>query len=193
MKELASKEKLTKNRCRFDVKHDISKSLVSGIVLLTIVPILIVLLIYSDYNMLGVCLYMALFAGFVFLFVWSIVLDIIHRKRIKNYKFFIVEDVVIGKQIYYTRRGRERHILELDRCTDYILPFENYIWSDYSKATDIDVYNATNIGDKFYVVVPLSQRNNTAWQSFAVYNTKYFELSDKSFVRDSQDWFVKGE
>ena len=193
MRELDSKEKLTKNRCRFDVKHDNSKSLISGIVMLVIVPILIVLLIYSDYNMLGFCLYMALFVGLGVLVAWGIIFDIIHRKRIKNYRFFIVEDVVIGKQTYYNRRSRERYILELDRCTDYLLPFENYVWSDYSKATDVDIYNATNIGDKLYVVVPLSQKNNTAWQSFAVYNTKYFELSEKSFIKGTDDWFVKTE
>ena len=200
MRELDTKEKITKNRCRYDAKLNITISLKAAIMGIVVLSVMAVVLNFSDYfsdysyfNIIFGIIVIAMVGAFL---AWCTIDNLVFRNRIKKYKFFIVEDVVLNKREqhpYPRTRRRIRHYLEFDRCTEFLTPSKNYVWSDYSKVNDFDIFNATNVGDKFYVVVPLSQRNKEVWTPLAVYNTKYFELSEKSFVHGSQDWFVKAE
>ena len=75
---------------------------------------------------------------------------------------------------YYKPRYSYDYYLYFRRYGKYIIPYENYKWSKLFKMTDEGVYNFSNLGDTFYVVIV--GKNEIG----LVYNCKLFKYEGET-------------
>lgn len=192
MRENNKKERITKTRCRYDLtKH--------GVILMVIISLLFIpiflWLMQEAYNQYYGALVMWFYIGVCALVIVSLIVDIILGIRDyilhSAFNFCIIEDTVYNKFTVHKYRSGTHYYITFDRCTPYRIHVKNYEWSEFSRACNQDVYEATDVGDEFYVVARKSRDRKGMWVPYMAYNKKFFELSKKSFENRGGIWYVK--
>lgn len=193
MRENNKKERITKTRCRYDLtKH--------GVILMVIISLLFIpiflWLMQEAYNQYYGALVMWFYIGVCALVIVSLIVDIILGIRDyilhSAFNFCIIEDRVCEKFASQKSYSSMCFYIRFEKCDrSYLIPQENYTWSEFSRVCNHDVYSATNIGDEFYVVARKSRDRKGMWVPYMAYNKKFFELSKKSFENRGGIWYVK--
>ena len=120
----------------------------------------IIIFVYFLWALLAVCL------------IGSTITATIGYYKIKNGKFYIVTDKVIGYDIERSgyKGGPASSALVFKSYSNYVLPkIEYYKWSDMYRMSWNSVYHSSNVNDEFYLVT-LDKKEISY-----IYNTKYFE------------------
>ena len=98
---------------------------------------------------------------------------------LKNPEMLLVKDRLIRKEskFYEQRKGPYGEFLYLhfEKYGEYVIPKENYLWSDlYWRYNEDDVYGSSTVGDEFYLVLKKPRTGGIGW----VYNTKLFAFQE---------------
>ena len=73
----------------------------------------------------------------------------------------------------------------------FSIPYKVYRWSEKYSMNYTDLYNRSVIGDTFYVVLEEGTDPSRPMFPLMVYNTKMFELSEKSFEKKEDGWHLR--
>ncbi len=123
------------------------------------------------------------FAFFVFIFLWMLY-DLIKKfYLIHSDKFYIVTDKMVGCK---AKRIRPYTILSKSQSIPFTLIFDsygkygisehkNYSWSKRNALKDEDVFNCSDIGDEFYLVI---MKINKKEEIAMAYNSKLFQFEE---------------
>lgn len=110
--------------------------------------------------------------------LYMIIKKIIYLKRLKvnlTGEYCVEKDKLVNV-IIEERTARHRIIniyhLHFLHYGEYIVPDENYKWSSEFSTSDRGIYNYSNIGDEFYLVLSKPYRRKILY----AYNSKMFEL-----------------
>ena len=102
------------------------------------------------------------------------ILDIIELHKAFHNVERIVKDKIVSKETRRYNRMRKRGYFRLrfSNYGVYMIPDESYSWSSMFRMLHKKVYESSDYGDEFYLV--LSKPNNG--KILFVYNTKMFEM-----------------
>ena len=195
MIEQNSKELLTKYRCRCDASHGITVVAVVSIVVALLLILRCVLFLNSEtrHTPFNWC-FIAIFGLMSVLLVIGGIACIRENLALRKFRFCMTEETVVSTRVVskvYRKRRRIYFRVKFSRCEEFTLPEDNYTWSELSRITDVEMFNMIGIGDEFYVVVKPKQNKEGKWIPIAIYNKKFFEVSEKSFEKRDGVWYVK--
>ena len=186
------KEILTPSRCVKDVLRIISRKQRIYLILGAFVPILVALLIVSDYSktppvilLLGVT-FILLLAGMVTVFLAR---GVRLRRKIRRGGCEIYEDtltVALVEHVLNARYHVDRYTLVFASCVQYEIPScPHYEWSDVRRMLTHQVYDTSHAGDRFYLVC---LKNDPQRTPLMAYNQKFFILCEEGTTRVHTSW-----
>ena len=170
------KDILTKER----IKQDYQKQFFGSIKVVIVMPIILILLIALIVFLFSLLEFKTLFLVMEILVLFPAVFGcyLCISTLIEAYKdlnifkkdsFRIEADTLIGIEEKFLRHP---YILEFKSFGKYCVPKENYSASKIYDMSDKGVFNYSNVGDTFYLILDAKDR------ILSVYNTKMFELAD---------------
>lgn len=197
MDEKSQKEVLTKYRCRYDACHRKTGVAVVSIVVALLLILRCVLFLNSEtrHTPFNWC-FIAIFGLMSVVLVIGGIACIRENLALRKFRFCMTEETVVSTRVVDKKYGKRRincFRVKFSRCEEFTLPGGNYSWSELSRITDVEMFNMIGIGDEFYVVVKPKQNKEGKWIPIAIYNKKFFEVSEKSFEKRDGVWYVKGE
>ena len=180
------KDIITKER----IKQDYQKQFFGSTKVVIVMPIILILLIALIVFLFSLLEFNAMLLAMEILFLFPAVFvcylciaTLIEANKdldtIKKDSFRIETDILIGseeKATYITSAFaasfNHPYILEFKSFGKYCVPKENYSASKIYDMSDKGVFNYSNVGDTFYLILDAKDR------ILSVYNTKMFELAD---------------
>ena len=177
------KDKLTMK----DIKTDLHKELKNSYFRLVVFSLLfaaISALIYFinpvKFVDVRLFIYLLIFIALAALLLYLVIVqtvDIIKLNKMFRNPACIVKDKLVGMEIkeYYNRYGiTTEHHLFFSGYGEYVIPPENYTWSQNFNMSDKSVYNCSTCGDEFYLVLSKPHTGKI----LLAYNTKMFEFEN---------------
>ena len=116
------------------------------------------------------------FAAIMLCLVVFQVLDIIKLHKVFDNTDCIVKDKMVSKEIrrYMRIRNRGYFRLHFSSYGTYMIPDESYSWSSMFSMLHKKVYESSNYGDEFYLVLLKQHKGEILF----AYNTKMFEFEE---------------
>ena len=166
------KEKLTIQNIKTDLK-ELLKDRYIELIEITLVFLLFVAVLFW----IPILFYKVAFGCFAAIMLCLVVfqiLDIIELHKAFHNVERIVKDKIVSKETRRYNRMRKRGYFRLrfSNYGVYMIPDESYSWSSMFRMLHKKVYESSDYGDEFYLV--LSKPNNG--KILFVYNTKMFEM-----------------
>ena len=173
------KEKLTTQNIRQDLKLELKKNYmrVVGSSVFSLIIIGLIILAFSMANVYGgyYGLHFSAMACFVLGFDVFYVLRIVDIQKNLDDKKHIVKDKLVNVEVYEDIRVGIHNIvytMHFSSYGKYVIPKENYKWSENFNMNDTGVYNYSKFGDEFYLVLSKPHTGKI----LMVYNTKLFDM-----------------
>ena len=171
------KEQLTEENIKSDIQKRIKDAFVQLLIDLSVYLLILVSVCICKSN-LPPFYYIFLFMSIlIFISNVLIVVDIVKWYIVLKNDIIIVNDVLVDKKEEFIWGGTNRsafYKLCFYTHATYTLPLKNYLWSDNCCMSDERIYELSDCGDGFYLVV----FNKNKQKPLLVYNKRFFEFKE---------------
>ena len=170
------KEQLTIEKIKFDLKKLLKDRCIELVELTFVVFLFLAILLWIPISLLFYKIASGCFAAVMLCLVVFQVLDIIKLHKVFDNTDCIVKDKMVSKEIrrYMRIRNRGYFRLHFSSYGTYMIPDKSYSWSSMFSMLHKKVYESSNYGDEFYLVL-LKQRKG---EILFAYNAKMFEFEE---------------
>ncbi|MBR6503322.1 MAG: hypothetical protein IKT42_07790 [Clostridia bacterium] len=199
MKKKSEKEKLTLKNIEYDIRTLTMRDLKCVVIALLfgILTVWLIGILDSEVDgdisssVMGIVILSTSFAVYAFTLIKVIIRCINQLVCIKNKTYIITTDVVVdlksgtGQIVSSSAWGQLlykpfRVYFSQNKRVYKIPDDENYKWSENNKMFECSVFNSSNIGDEFYLVIIKNKR------IICAYNKKLFELEKITRLKTKQ-------
>lgn len=174
------KEILTIQNIKKDIHNEIKDSYIRLAVCTAFFMVMLVLFLVIPNSNLLFLLYKLFFGFGALVFLLLLIIQIKDFAMLcKNFKSknCIVKDKLISAEIqddFYGKAYVKTYHLNFSGYGEYVIQADNYRWSSIFSMSAEGVYNYSNSGDEFYLVLSKPHTGKILF----VYNTKLFEFAE---------------